>query len=189
MLSCQFSFDGKLIRDYNENHDVCFLINDQKIEAHKYLLCIYSKVFKKMLYGDMKEKDVSAIVLDHDPIIFKYMIAFMYTLKISCTFAELVQLTNLADYYEVRHLYETCKSFIDRHTDKENVYALFKNSMVKEIKDCAEEYIYNNALVSFILYSEIKVPLSDVVYFIDKYRKCNYSNASYNIEKIIIDMI
>lgn len=56
--------------------DVCFVVGDQKAKfyAHRAFLSIYSDVFNRMFYGDLKEKSYEIEVPDLDPVGFENLL-------------------------------------------------------------------------------------------------------------------
>jgi hypothetical protein len=59
--------------------DITFLIDGNEVFAHKFLLAAESPVFKKMLFGDFKEKNDKEIELKETPLdAFKLFLKYLY---------------------------------------------------------------------------------------------------------------
>ncbi|KAL5220487.1 hypothetical protein ABZP36_025200 [Zizania latifolia] len=70
---------GKLLLE-QEGADVTFVVEGEKIAAHKIVLAARSPVFKAELYGQMKEKNARRItVRDMRPHVFRALLRFIYT--------------------------------------------------------------------------------------------------------------
>ena len=60
--------------------DIDFIVNGQRIPAHKAVLAAQSLYFECMLYGNMKESAMSEITLEDVPVsAFRKVLQFAYT--------------------------------------------------------------------------------------------------------------
>lgn len=63
-----------------EHSDVTFIVEDQKLHAHKIILASRSEYFRALLYGGMKESNQSEIVLEDAPAkAFAILLKYIYT--------------------------------------------------------------------------------------------------------------
>ncbi|KAL5221280.1 hypothetical protein ABZP36_025993 [Zizania latifolia] len=70
---------GKLLLE-EEGADVTFVVEGEKIAAHKIILAARSPVFKAEFYGQMKEKNARRITIeDMRPHVFRALLHFIYT--------------------------------------------------------------------------------------------------------------
>ncbi|CAM0957750.1 unnamed protein product [Alopecurus aequalis] len=70
---------GRLL-DHTDGTDVSFIIDDERLPAHRAVLAARSPVFRAELFGSMAESTMSSITLhDITPATFKAMLRFIYT--------------------------------------------------------------------------------------------------------------
>ncbi|KAL3287749.1 hypothetical protein HHI36_002213 [Cryptolaemus montrouzieri] len=64
----------------HEYSDVVFIVEGQKLHAHKVILASRSEYFRALLYGGLKETNQSEIVLNDAPLkAFKILLKYIYT--------------------------------------------------------------------------------------------------------------
>ena len=66
--------------DKKEYADVVFLVDDERVPAHKAILASKSEYFRGLLYGEMKEASMEEIPLPDVPLdAFKKVLQYAYT--------------------------------------------------------------------------------------------------------------
>ena len=85
----------------NEYADVVFLVDNERVPAHKIILASESKYFRGLLYGEMKEASMQEIPLLDIPLgAFKKVLQYAYTGKM-----------NIEESLEVR-IYNTLRALL-----------------------------------------------------------------------------
>ncbi|VAI38436.1 unnamed protein product [Triticum turgidum subsp. durum] len=71
---------GRLLEE-KEGFDVSFIVGEETIEAHRFVLAMRSPVLKAELYGPMREArpGQSITIKDMQPVVFKALLHFIYT--------------------------------------------------------------------------------------------------------------
>lgn len=131
------------------DNNVFFIIDNQKILAHSFILMTNSPVFHQMISGKMKEKDLLNIPLEEDKNIFELMIDFMYTKEITCEMNCLNRLYKMADFYQI----ESLSLAIEQRVD---TYTLTIDQLLKLYQDAKEEGVgslYYTAIAKFLVSS------------------------------------
>ena len=92
--------------------DFKFLIGEESIAAHRFILSARSLVFAGMLESGMTESQTGQMrLVDDDPSTFLHLLEFLYTGMVSST-AEREELFLLADKYGVENLMALCHSAV-----------------------------------------------------------------------------
>jgi speckle-type POZ protein len=122
-----------LLKD-GEHSDVNFLIGDERIKAHKAILCARSEYFQKMfLVGRMRESSQSEIVIDSDAPSFQIMLEFIYSNSISdidsCTPDEMLALLVAANRYGMEDLRAYCEPYAAKLLSMDNIAAMMLISL------------------------------------------------------------
>ncbi len=106
----------QLLFDNGSNTDVCFLVNDQEIRAHKLILSSRSPVFAAMFDHDMKEKRSGIVdIVGISPDTFRTVLRFMYTDQVELKKEEdAKKLIAAADKYKLDLLRMECEKFLIR---------------------------------------------------------------------------
>lgn len=99
----------------SELTDITFKVNNTEIRAHKLVLTLGSKVFKKFLQNGMQETTAALITLAHDLDAFNAMLHFLYTDMINYNRANARKIIYLADYYDIESLKQQCELHIIEH--------------------------------------------------------------------------
>lgn len=103
----------KIFTDDHSTSDICFVVNDQEIKAHKSIVSARSPVFAAMFSADMKEKlthrvDIQGI----EPNIFKAILLFLYTDQVQLTKANGADLLAAANQYSIPLLKARCEEYL-----------------------------------------------------------------------------
>jgi len=97
--------------------DFKFLIGDEFIAAHRFILSARSPVFAAMLDSGMTESQTGQMrIVDDDPSTFRHLLEFLYTGMVPST-ADREKLFLLADKYGVENLMALCHSAVSSGKD------------------------------------------------------------------------
>lgn len=89
--------------------DVDFLVGNESLGAHRFLLSASSPVFAAMFKSGMGEAQTGIVrISDVDPVTFKHFLEFLYTGRVAAT-AKREELFVVADKYQVETLAHLCK--------------------------------------------------------------------------------
>ncbi|XP_048526956.1 BTB/POZ and MATH domain-containing protein 2-like [Triticum urartu] len=104
--------------------DLTFQVGGEEFPAHRCVLVARSSVFKAELLGAMEESSSSAIkIYDMDPDVFKALLHFIYTNKVSPVIdvAMASHLLVAADRYNIGSLKQICEEKLCCHIDSNMV--------------------------------------------------------------------
>lgn len=109
--------------------DVVLKVGNEKIPAHRIVLCSWSETFRAMMENTIwKESQMNELTIDlmdeKEAEIFKTMIQFMYTGYLKINIDNLTPLLSLSNYYTVIPLKESCGKILGENLSDENVFAL-----------------------------------------------------------------
>ena len=112
----------KLLESSN-NSDVTFIVQGERIKAHKTVLVARSNYFESMFNSTMKESATGEIeVPDADPAAFKGMLQYLYGGSSPKDLDDVaLDLYALSDKYGLKELQEVCESHILANLDAHNV--------------------------------------------------------------------
>jgi len=120
-----WSTDFENLFTSHSNSDICFIVADQEIKAHKAILSARSPVFAAMFDSDMKEKDMDRIdIPDIAPDIFNEFLRFIYTDQVKLTEGNVEPLLAASDKYLLVTLKCKCEEFIIKRLTIENCIEL-----------------------------------------------------------------
>ncbi|RWR99480.1 BTB/POZ domain-containing protein 9-like protein, partial [Dinothrombium tinctorium] len=111
--------------------DVCFVVENEKITAHKVVLAASCPYFRVLLFGETNESKSERIVLkETSKNAFKSVIEFIYKGSIkteAMSSDDLLALISLSHEYQFKELFEYVKSkFKSARINLENVSEIFK---------------------------------------------------------------
>lgn len=119
---------AKLFKD-DKLSDITLIVGDEKIPAHKLVLCAWSDTFRAMLDGanwaesEMKELKINVEEEDNDN--FKYMLEYMYTGNSAfIDESNVMPLISLANYYGIHALKEVCGKLLGQQISESNIFYL-----------------------------------------------------------------
>jgi len=97
--------------------DITLVLKEEKLPAHRTVLCVWSDTFRAMLEHDRwAESSMKELPIEIEPAeipCFKYMIQYMYTGETDFITGENVMtLISLSNYYGVHSLKETCAELL-----------------------------------------------------------------------------
>ena len=146
------------LREMFENElytDVTFHVGEGlQVRAHRNILASQSTYFQCLLYGDMKEKGESDIVLEDVPAdAFRELLRFMYSGSVAyLPLSTAMQLHLLADRFEIMSVKAEVENALSRVISTENVMKLYNHAHLTSspnlLSPCGD-YIDENAVEAF----------------------------------------
>eukprot|EP00976_Prorocentrum_cordatum_P106651 1194495-Prorocentrum_minimum.AAC.4 len=107
--SSTFTFDMQQQLDSAAFHDVCFVVEQQRVPAHRSVLSARSAYFKTMLSGGFLESDSPEIHIHGTSCAaFRALLKYLYTDCMEVEEEVLFDLAVLCDQYQVERLYTHC---------------------------------------------------------------------------------
>ncbi|CAM0876986.1 unnamed protein product [Alopecurus aequalis] len=143
---------GRLLEE-KEGFDVSFSVGGETIEAHRFVLCMRSPVFKAELYGTMKEARAGQLITvkDMQPAVFRALLHFIYTDSLPGKYlegdgdTEMIRLLLVAaDRYAIERLKLVCHSILCKDLNVDTVattLALADQHSCDKLKDACFEYL------------------------------------------------
>jgi len=110
--------------------DIVLKVGQQKLPAHKLVLCSWSETFRRMLENDAwKESHQQELVIsveEKEAPLFAKMLTYMYTGNVDLNFSEVIPMLALANYYAVLPLKDACGDILAKNVDEDNVFYLLE---------------------------------------------------------------
>jgi len=137
----------------SEVSDVTLVLGDEKIPAHKTILCVWSDTFRAMLdsASAWKESTMEELIVDVEPDgyeCFKHMLQYMYTGDSSfIADHNIFPLIALTNYYGIHALKELCGELLGAIVDDDNLFYLLdisENFDVKSLRTACCEHLALN---------------------------------------------
>lgn len=123
----------KLYEDRKETGDVVFIVNTERIHAHKCILAALSPKYKTQFYGS--QPDVGEIpVKDISAAAFKVFIRFFYGKSTNLTFENITEILNLAKLCLVDRFVNKCGTFLKDSINANNVCWVYRLAMLYDLK-------------------------------------------------------
>uniref|UniRef100_A0AC34PVR7 BTB domain-containing protein n=1 Tax=Panagrolaimus sp. JU765 TaxID=591449 RepID=A0AC34PVR7_9BILA len=117
--------------------DIVFLVNGEKILAHKFILYFRSPVFKTMFDGPMAPRSVKGekpvIKIDDERISaenFKLFLEFLYSDKVKITGDNVFELLNMGKMYDIESLVKLCEQFLTKNLNDGNVVTIANSASI-----------------------------------------------------------
>ncbi|XP_057318662.1 speckle-type POZ protein B-like [Microplitis mediator] len=140
----------KDLLDTETKSDIVIVVGNKKFRAHKLILGTRSPVFDAMLSHDMKEKKENKIEIpDVDPEIFKKLLEFIYTDKVSDLDDDAEELLEVANKYQMQSLKDMCTVSLSQTINVGNairIMLLADRNNVKQLMKYAEKFIIINLM-------------------------------------------
>lgn len=140
---------------YNDDDlkDLKFVIGNETLLAHKFVVASRSKVFHLMLTHDMKEKNESIIdIKDTNIVAFQSFLKYLYTNEIDKLKEYAEDLIMLADKYDVQCLKKICEDYMCKNVNR-------KNSLLYLIT----AHLSNSKLLKVTALAEMKPHIKDIL--------------------------
>ncbi|XP_052807423.1 BTB/POZ domain-containing protein 6-like isoform X1 [Mya arenaria] len=111
--------------------DIAFSFEDGKevVRAHKNILSSRSPVFYTMFCGPLQESSAVIEIPDVDTIIFKQFLRFLYTKSCDVNADSVMYLIYLSKKYDVPSLQNTCREFLKKGFNVENVCTILGQAL------------------------------------------------------------
>lgn len=121
------SFFHSLRRLYENGQlcDVTFRIGQHSFPAHRAILASANSFLGAMLLSGMKESDQSVIELDVDPTLFKYVLDYIYGIRIEIQSSEIIPLLGLSSSYSMIGLRDKLGDMLGANITVQNCCAIF----------------------------------------------------------------
>lgn len=136
------------LRRCNELCDVCLLVGNSKIYAHKIILSAASPYFRAMFTGEMAESRQDEITIkDIDETAMEMLIDFCYSTKITIDEKSVQTLLPAACILQLQEVQDYCSEFLRSQLDPSNclgIRAFADTHSCIELLRIAEKYMQNN---------------------------------------------
>jgi hypothetical protein len=139
------------MRQSEELVDVTLKIGpEEKIfRAHRLILAFRSDVFKRMFFGNMKERWAEEVCIPNvSSETFEDFLDYVYTGSLHLTANNSLEMMEFATQYDILEVKEACQSFIRDHIRAESVCPLYITAMTYDAqilqKECLK-YIFEHA--------------------------------------------
>jgi len=132
-----------------ETSDVTFLIGNQRYYAHRSVVGKRSDHFAALFSSGMKDANVKEITIipSCEPANFKEMLNFLYTDEVNLTSDNVIEILELATFYQVSRLTALCEFFLKGSVDPDNVCEILgaaDHHDALQLKNYCENYVIDN---------------------------------------------
>ncbi|XP_068155599.1 BTB/POZ domain-containing protein 9-like [Drosophila tropicalis] len=121
--------------------DVEFLVEQQKLPAHRVVLAVRSEYFRALLFGGMSESSQRQIQMDVRLDLFKLLLEYIYTGNLSiATLKEdvLIDVLGIADQYGFQDLLSAISKYLSQSLTMENVTVLLNAARLNNVEDLTQ---------------------------------------------------
>uniref|UniRef100_A0AC34FN31 BTB domain-containing protein n=1 Tax=Panagrolaimus sp. ES5 TaxID=591445 RepID=A0AC34FN31_9BILA len=109
----------------NEDFDVTFEVNGQKLYANKFMLWSASPTFKSMLSSRWRKTDEAIVLKNYSFEDFKEFLTFIYSGRCKFTDDNIFALVDIAEFYGISVLKNVCGEYLSKmEVSLNNVYPL-----------------------------------------------------------------
>eukprot|EP01038_Epipyxis_sp_PR26KG_P015624 gene15624-21117_t len=105
--------------------DVEFQVDGNKFYAHRVVLAASSSFFSAMILCGLQESSLNIIPLDGDPILFRYVLDYMYGLPIDITPSLVIPLLGVSNCYSMIGLRDKLAELLGRKLSIDNCCSIF----------------------------------------------------------------
>jgi hypothetical protein len=113
--------------------DVCFIINNERIYAHKLMLASRSPYFSNLILSNCKDNSNLEIEIeDSSSKVFLGVLEYMYTDQVQVSMENIWEIYKAATIYELLDLVTCCNDFLVQRISFENVLFILKTSELNE---------------------------------------------------------
>lgn len=127
--------------------DVTFKIGDNFYYSHKIILAASNSFLSGLVISNLKESREEIININCDPILFKYILNYIYGIRCHISTSQLLPLLSVANEYSMFGLCETLSDILIDQLTNENCCTLYSTGELYQFSNlCARsiEKIYNN---------------------------------------------
>uniref|UniRef100_A0A914PQI5 BTB domain-containing protein n=1 Tax=Panagrolaimus davidi TaxID=227884 RepID=A0A914PQI5_9BILA len=119
-----------------EGSDVTFIVHNNELKAHQFILINRSPVFKAMIKGPMAPANQQHEITDPDIEFddFNNFLKFLYTEKCEVTIENFQALLHFSDMYDVSSLSEFCVNTLSKTLSKQNLLKFAEFGIIYENK-------------------------------------------------------
>ena len=128
-----------------EDSDLILVVEDEKFHVHRLILSMNSPVFKAMFKSQFKEATSEEIPLPEkkasEVLDLLKLIYFKHVIQepVEITMLNVEHLLKLSDEYEIKHVFESCVSFVEKQPKlKQNVMKLRKMAAMYNLNNVLE---------------------------------------------------
>ena len=128
-----------------EDSDLILVVEDEKFHVHRLILSMNSPVFKAMFKSQFKEATSKEIPLPEkkagEVLDLLKLIYFKHVIQepVEITMLNVEHLLKLSDEYEIKHVFESCVSFVEKQPKlKQNVMKLRKMAAMYSLNSVLE---------------------------------------------------
>eukprot|EP00112_Aurelia_sp_Birch-Aquarium-sp1_P026425 Seg937.2 transcript_id=Seg937.2/GoldUCD/mRNA.D3Y31 product="BTB/POZ domain-containing protein 2" protein_id=Seg937.2/GoldUCD/D3Y31 len=132
------TWKGRLAHLYHSDvmNDITFIVNNERINAHKLVLASASSVFHAMFYGPVAETNTEIEIVDYpNAEDFKEFLHFVYTEDLSLTWDNFFPVAYLAKKYYIPSLTKECCKFLSGSLKVENVLEVLSQCVLVDHKE------------------------------------------------------
>nr|XP_040227972.2 BTB/POZ domain-containing protein 9-like [Anopheles coluzzii]XP_049463613.1 BTB/POZ domain-containing protein 9-like [Anopheles coluzzii] len=164
--------------------DVTFVVENERISAHRAILAVRCEYFRALLYGGLEESKQSEITLDVSSTAFKHLLRYIYTGSLELKDMEvddILTLLGLVHQYGITAFVKAISDYLYGVLTVENVCTIADEARLLDLKDLMEkcyEFIDENTRSIMKLESFSKLSYDMLSSVIDR--------NSLNIEEIEI---
>jgi len=130
---------GSMFNNPTAFPDVVFVLNDEKIYAHKGILASASEHFRVMFSSRFLESNGEVLVRDISPDSFKEILKFIYTGILTITGTNVMEILHKATEYALDDIRNSCDDFISRNISAESVCVLFEQATTYNLANLKSE--------------------------------------------------
>lgn len=123
----------RLYEDREQTGDVVFIVDTERIHAHKCILAALSPKYKTQFYGSHPDTG-DVLVTDISAPAFKEYIQFFYGRTVKFTSENILQILNLAKECLVDHLLKACSTFLLESLSDNNVCWTYRLAILYDLK-------------------------------------------------------
>lgn len=118
LLQSTFAYDMQAIWAGSTLSDVVFMVDKERISAHRVILVGRSEYFAKLLTSNFKEGNTSCIVdiKDTSAAAFKAVLHYLYTDTLSFSEDVIIEVMHLADRYHIPRIFHYCLQHCRQHS-------------------------------------------------------------------------
>jgi len=147
-VSTNYVQDMRDMVDEDEYSDITFLVEGQKVNAHRAILAGRCEHFAAMFRSGMRESVEREIAIPNiSKTVFLLLMEYLYADSVKVDLEYAVELFMIADLYQLDRLRDICCSVVKRNLTVENAPMLLQSSAdvhCQTLKDICMEFVVTN---------------------------------------------